>query len=69
MNDNALASHEVMPVRYIVVTGQIADGFKFYGPFSTYDKAHNWADINIKVGSSYGVYPINYVRDDGFESE
>lgn len=28
---------------YIVVTGQIADGFEFTGPFVDYEEAAEWA--------------------------
>ena len=28
---------------YIVVTGQIAEGFEFTGPFVDYDEAAEWA--------------------------
>jgi hypothetical protein len=34
------------PTRYLVATGDLAEGYTFYGPFDTEDEAKQWAEAN-----------------------
>jgi len=58
-----LRSHTVYPQKWMVVTGGLSMGFKFYGPFENAAKANLWADANLKDGDLYRIYTLNEVRD------
>ena len=57
-------SHIVYPTRYVVVSGNIAEGFKFYGPFDDKVSASHWAIQNLKSDEYYG-YSVQTISDVG----
>jgi hypothetical protein len=46
-----------MKDNYMVVIGNIFDGFSFYGPFATFDDASDWADTNA-ISSEWWVASV-----------
>lgn len=38
-----------MHIKYIVIAGNLLDGFEVYGPFVNEDRAAAWAKINIHL--------------------
>lgn len=46
---------------HIVVAGNIADGFTFYGPFNTADVAIRAADLNLDC--EWVVVPLSAITD------
>ena len=59
-------THTVYPVHYMVAVGDLTQGFQFYGPFDTCERARVWgsANLNLKSATAYHVYPIFDVRED-----
>ena len=59
-------THTVYPVKYMVAVGDLTQGFQFYGPFDTCERARVWgsANLNLKAATAYHVYPIFDVRED-----
>ena len=43
--------------RFMLVTGDMTDGFVFYGPFVTQEEAIKWAE-NLDLGSWYTVQMV-----------
>lgn len=43
-----LKTHTVYPVRFMVVVGELHDGFRMYGGFESFEKAQTWAQENMK---------------------
>jgi|688.fasta_scaffold757975_2 hypothetical protein len=46
---------------FIVVTGQIADGFEFTGPFGDYDDACAWAG---ELGEAWWIEPLHLPNEE-----
>jgi hypothetical protein len=57
-------THTVYPVKYMVVVGTLGQGFDFYGPFNTAEKATAWARHNLHIGVSVTVEKFHDVRED-----
>lgn len=60
--DRHLRTHTSYSKVYIVVVGDMTEGFEFYGPFSDARAAMSWAVANFKVGEGLQIYPMNHVR-------
>lgn len=37
--------------QYIVMAGNISEGYESYGPFVSFDEASEWADVNVEGNS------------------
>ena len=46
---------------FVVVTGQIADGFEFTGPFAEYEDAAEWAG---QLAEAWWIEPLHSLRED-----
>ena len=50
------------PLKYLVITGDLTNGFDFYGSFDTTSEADRWASSNLKKSIVYKIYPLKHVR-------
>lgn len=52
--------------KYILITGNPANGFTFYGPFDVADDATSYAEF-LRLDDSWHVCPLNEAKcnDDG----
>ncbi len=60
--DSHLRTHTSYPKVYMVAVGDMAEGFKFYGPFKDAETAMQWAVDNFKIGEGLQIYPMSHVR-------
>lgn len=51
-------------IKFVVMMGNMTDGFSLRGPFTTSILAKNWASDNSSV--AYTVLPIKSAQDDDF---
>ena len=42
---------------HVIALGDLARGFKFYGPFGDADQATKWAD-SLRITVEFGIYPL-----------
>ena len=48
---------------YIVVCGNVADGFSFYGPFIDAEAANEWADTELDNADCWHVVELTPVDE------
>lgn len=55
-------THVTYPLKYLLITGELTTGFRFYGPFDSVEKAGRWATDNLKVGEFHRIHDLCDVR-------
>jgi hypothetical protein len=63
MDDPAQKTHVMYPLRFMVVTGNLPTGFRFYGMFDTHSEAQNWVDKNLRSELLASIHSIRKVRE------
>ncbi len=56
--------HTIYPKAWMIYWGTLNKGFHFYGPFKSYDEAHDWKSIHLHVGTITHIFETNDVRQD-----
>ncbi len=51
-------THVTYPLKYLLITGELTTGFRFYGPFDSVEKAGRWATNNLKPGEFHRVHDL-----------
>jgi hypothetical protein len=44
---------EAKEAKYIIIEGNPVDGFRYYGPFKNFARAHEWAVNNRELDKRY----------------
>ncbi len=59
----SLKHNTIYPKRYIVTTGDLIQGFLFYGPFDTYPRVQSWLLDNLHADTPFNIVELFDVRD------
>jgi hypothetical protein len=61
-----MSKRKQQEAKYIIVTGNPADGFTYYGPFKNFARAHEWA-VNYRLLAERNWWAIPLTKGEQHE--